>query len=90
MFTLKILGEAVGVQYQGVVDRTTSNSFANALGVGVIIGRFKRGRTDKPMLITPDTLRGRLGYDPNNPSFQAVQSALDAGVPSIYVLRVGA
>lgn len=89
MFTLKILGESVGVQYQGIVDRTTSNSFANALGVGLIVGRFKRGRTDKPMLITPDTVRGRLGYEPNNPYYQAVQSALDAGVPSIYVLRVG-
>lgn len=88
MFTLKVLGEAVGVQYQGIVDRTTSNSFANALGVGLITGRFKRGRTDKPMLITPDTIRGRLGYEPNNPSYQAVQSVLDAGVPSVWVLRI--
>jgi hypothetical protein len=87
MQTVKILGEAVGIQYQGVIDRS-GTATANRLTNGLITGRFKRGRTDKPMLIDQTTIRTRLGHEPNNPFYQAVQDALDTGIPSVWVLRV--
>lgn len=89
MRTVKILGEAVGVQWQGVIDRSGS-AVANRLTNGLIVGRFLRGRTDKPMLIQQATIRSRLGYEPNNPFYQAVQDALDTGISSVWVLRVAA
>jgi nucleoside-diphosphate-sugar epimerase len=86
MQTVKILGEAVGIQWRGVIDRSGSPT-VNRLINGLIIGRFKRGRVDKPMLIDQKTIRGRLGFEPNNPFYQAVQDALDTGIPSVWVLR---
>jgi hypothetical protein len=88
MFTVSVLGEAVGIQHQGIIDRSGTGASANGLNTAVFVGRFKRGRIDTPMLITKDTIRGRLGYDPENPDYQAVRDVLDK-VPSVYVLRVG-
>ncbi|WLG15027.1 hypothetical protein Q6344_06760 [Psychrobacter cibarius] len=51
MIESKKLGSAAGVQYQGVIDKTESNSLPS-LNKGVIIGRFKRGRMDKPFKVT--------------------------------------
>jgi hypothetical protein len=87
IMTTKILGEASDIQWQGTRDLTATSAPAG-LTTGLIIGRFKRGRTDKPMLIDDDTIRARLCYDPLNPDYQAVQDCLDTGVPNVWVLRV--
>lgn len=89
MNTTKILGEAVGIQSQGIVDKTETQT-NEGLTSALIIGRFKRGRIDKPMTIHQGNIRGQLGYEPNNIDYIAVQDCLDTGVPSIQVLRVGA
>ncbi|SDB86936.1 hypothetical protein [Acinetobacter boissieri] len=84
--TTKILGEAVGVQWQGVQDRTQGQPSSN--GVPLLVGSFKRGRTDKPMLIHNGNIKSELGYEPHNPDYIAVQSMLDMGVSNINVLKV--
>jgi len=86
--TTKILGEAVGIQSQGVVDKTEAQT-NEGLTSAVIVGRFLRGRTDKPMTIHQGNIRGQLGYEPNNLDYIAVQDCLDTGVPNIQVLRIG-
>ena len=88
MNTTKILGEAVGIQSQGTVDKTETQT-KEGLTSALIVGRFKRGRVDKPMTIHQGNIRGQLGYEPNNIDYIAVQDCLDTGVPSIQVLRVG-
>lgn len=88
MQTTAILGEAVGIQWQGVQDRSGTTSPAR-LTNGLFIGRFKRGRTDRAMLVTNDTIRARLGYDPTNADYIAIQDALDQNVPAVWVQRVG-
>ena len=88
MNTTKILGEAVGIQSQGTVDKTETQT-KEGLTSALIVGRFKRGRVDKPMTIHQGNIRGQLGYEPTNIDYQAVQDCLDTGVPSVQVLRVG-
>ncbi|CAM4285587.1 hypothetical protein [Acinetobacter pragensis] len=89
MNTTKILGEAVGIQRQDIIDQT-EEQLADSLNGAAILGRFKRGRLDKTMTIHQGNIRGQLGYDPNNPDYIAVQDCLDAGVPSVQVLRISA
>ena len=88
MLTKTILGEAIGVQHGGMQDRTSSNT-VQGITHGLIIGKFKRGRTDQPMRINKDTIKARLGYEPNNPFYQVVQDCVDR-FTSVWVLRVGA
>jgi hypothetical protein len=88
MNTTKILGEAVGIQSQGTVDKTETQT-KEGLTSALIVGRFKRGRVDKPMTIHQGNIRGQLGHEPSNIDYQAVQDCLDTGVPSVQVLRVG-
>ena len=80
MNTTKILGEAVGIQRQDIIDRTEEQT-AEGLTGAVILGRFKRGRVDAPMSI-------HQGHDPKNPDYIAVQDCLDTGVPNVQVLRI--
>ena len=87
MNTTKILGEAVGIQRQDIIDGTEEQT-ADGLTGAVILGRFKRGRFDAPMEIHQGNIRGQLGYDSKNPDYIAVQDCLDTGVPSVQVLRV--
>ena len=87
MNTTKILGEAVGIQRQDIIDRTEEQT-ADGLTGAVILGRFKRGQFDAPMEIYQGNIRGQLGYDPKNPDYIAVQDCLDTNVPSVQVLRV--
>ena len=85
--TTKVLGEAVGIQWQGVQDHTQGQPSSN--GVPLLIGSFKRGRTDKPMIIhNGNIIQSELGYEPYNPDYVAVQAMLDTGVPSVNVLRI--
>jgi hypothetical protein len=81
-----ILGNEPGIQYQGVTDKTGSTGSASINNI--LIGKFKRGRLDRPMTITKANIRGMLGFDPKNLDYVAVQDALDTNIPSIQVLRV--
>lgn len=87
MNTTKILGEAVGIQRQDIIDRTEEQT-ADGLTGAVILGRFKRGRVDVPMEIHQGNIRGQLGYDPKKPYYIAVQDCWDTGVLSVQVLRI--
>ncbi|ENV14263.1 hypothetical protein F965_00506 [Acinetobacter schindleri NIPH 900] len=80
------LGESVGVEYQGIKVVEESNPYATS--DALFIGCFKRGRMDKPMTITSENIRQKLGYDPNNIDYIAVKEALDEGVSSVRVLRI--
>ena len=82
----KVLGNEVGIQFDRVKDNTGSTGTAPINGM--IIGQFKRGRTDKPMIITSANLNATLGYDPDNSDFVAVQDALKTNIPYISVMRV--
>ncbi|SDB86965.1 hypothetical protein [Acinetobacter boissieri] len=84
--TTKVLGETVGIQWQGVQDRTQGQPTSN--GMPLLIGSFKRGRLDRPMIIHNGNIQSELGYEPHNPDYIAVQSMLDLGVPSVSVLRL--
>ncbi|WP_249409157.1 hypothetical protein [Acinetobacter sp. NRRL B-65365] len=88
MNTTKILGEAIGIQSQGTIDKTETQTNVG-LTSAVIVGQFMRGRLDQLMVIHQGNIRGQLGYDPQNPFYNAVQDCLDTGVPSVKVLRVG-
>lgn len=88
MNTTKILGEAIGIQSQGTIDKT-EEQIVPSLVSALIVGQFKRGRIDKPMVIHQGNIRGQLGHDPQNHFYNAVQDCLDTGVPSVQVLRVG-
>lgn len=81
-----ILGNEPGIQYSGVTDKTGSTGSAPINNI--FVGKFKRGRLDRPMTITKANIRGMLGYDPKNLDYVAVQDALDTNIPSIQVLRV--
>ena len=88
MIESKTLGSAAGVQYQGVIDKTETNSLPS-LANGVIVGRFKRGRTDKLFKVTAANYQALLGRDPSNPSYMAVEDAFKRGISEVSILRVG-
>ena len=88
MIETKILGAAVGIQRQDVIDKSETTVLPS-LSNGVITGRFKRGRMDKPFKVTSANYRSLLGHDPSNPSYLAVEDAFKNGVNEISILRVG-
>ena len=88
MIQSKILGEAVGIQYQGVKDESEINQ-SGGLTTGYFVGRFKRGFMGKPFTVTATNFQALLGYDPSNPDYLAVEDVFNRGVPSLQVLRVG-
>ena len=88
MIQSKILGEAAGIQYQGVKDEPEVNQ-TGGLTTGYFVGRFKRGFMGKPFTVTKDNFQALLGYDPSNPDYLAVEDVFNRGVPSLKVLRVG-
>lgn len=81
-----ILGNEVGIQYQGTRDASSLTGAAQVSGL--IVGQFKRGRLDQPMTITLENVKGTLGEDLDNPDYLAVLDALAGGVPSVQVMRV--
>ena len=85
-YVTEILADESGIQYGGVKDKTGGTGTYPI--TGLITGQFRRGRFDKPMTITNANIRAMLGYDPKNPSYTAVQDALNSGVPSVQVLRL--
>lgn len=88
MIESKTLGSAAGIQYQDVIDKTESNSLPS-LSNGVIIGRFKRGRMDKPFQVTANNYQALLGRDPSNSSYLVVEDTFKRGISEVSILRVG-
>ena len=88
MIQSKILGEAAGVQYQGVKDESEVNQ-SGGITTGYLVGYFKRGFMGKPFTVTKDNFQALLGYDPSNPDYLAVEDVFNRGVPSLQVLRIG-
>lgn len=84
--TTKVLREQSGIQYQGVQDKSEADP-RDTLSNAVFTGIFKRGRLDKPMKVTSGNIRAKLGYDPTNLAYMAVEDCLKTGVPFVYVLR---
>ncbi len=88
MIETRILSTAVGVQRGDVIDKTESTVVPSAQN-GVIIGRFKRGRTDRPFKVTDSNYMGLLGRDINNPNYLAVEDAFNNGVSELWIRRIG-
>lgn len=88
MHVTTILGQEVGVQYQGVQDKTNLQQYGNQSNLLMIVESIPRGLTDKIMTITADNMTAKLGFQKDNLYLQAVGDALNTGVPSVSVLRV--
>ena len=88
MIQSKILGEAAGIQYQGVKDESEVNQ-TGGLTTGYFVGRFKRGFMSKPFAVTATNFQALLGHDPSNPDYLAIEDVFNRGVPSLQVLRIG-
>ena len=88
MITTKILKTAVGVQRGDVIDKTESTKFQNVTN-GIIIGRFKRGVMGTPFKVNEGNFSAILGRDVANPSFLAIEDALNSGLSEVWVMRVG-
>ena len=84
----EILANESGIQYTGVND--ASSVTGDYPIQGVMTGIFKRGRFDRPMTIHKGNIKAMLGFEPKNPYYNAVQDALETGVPSVQVLRLKA
>lgn len=70
----KFLSDQAGIQYDAPQDKSESSSPER--GNAVIFGNFKRGRYDKPMKITLENMRAKLGFDPWNAQYQAIEDLL--------------
>lgn len=88
MIQSKILGEAAGIQYQGVKDESEVNQ-TGGIATGYLVGYFKRGFMGKPFAVTKDNFQALLGHDPSNPDYLAIEDVFNRGVPSLQVLRIG-
>lgn len=88
MIESNILGAAVGIQNQGVIDKTEGTSLPSTDNA-VISGNFKRGRMDKPFKVTANSYKALLGHDPSNPSYLAVEDAFKRGISEVSILRTG-
>ncbi|WP_010197086.1 hypothetical protein [Psychrobacter sp. PAMC 21119] len=88
MIESKILGSAPGIQRQDVIDKSETTVLPS-LTNGVITGRFKRGRMDRPFKVTAKNYKALLGHDPSNPSYLAVEDAFRRGISEVSILRTG-
>lgn len=87
MSVSKVLREQAGIQYDKVTDKSEADprdSLVNAL----FTGEFKRGRFDTPFKVTLENIRAVLGYEPENMVYVAIEDALKAGAPFIWVMRI--
>lgn len=89
MIETKIISTAVSVQRGDVNDKTESTQVPSTQN-GLIIGRFKRGRTDKPFKVTNLSYPGMLGRDINNPDYLTVEDVFNKGVNEVWISRIGA
>lgn len=88
MIESKTLGAVVGIQRQGVIDKSESTALPSTSNA-MIVGNFRRGRTNKPFEVTLDNYQALLGYEPTNPSYATVEDTLKQGVSSVWVMRTG-
>lgn len=88
MIESKTLGAAAGIQRQDVIDNSETTVLPS-LNKAVMIGRFKRGRTDKSFTVTTTNYKAMLGYDPSNKSYLAVEDAFKRGISQIDIMRTG-
>lgn len=88
MIESKILGSAPGIQRQDVIDKSETTVLPS-LTNGVMTGRFKRGRMDRPFKVTANNYKALLGHDPSNPSYLAVEDAFRRGISEVSILRTG-
>ncbi|WP_352309081.1 BspA family leucine-rich repeat surface protein [Psychrobacter sp. W2-37-MNA-CIBAN-0211] len=88
MIESKTLGHAAGIQRQDIIDNSESTDLPASQN-GVIMGRFKRGRMDKPFAVTVNNYKALLGDDPFSPSFTVVDDAFIAGAGTLMIMRVG-
>lgn len=88
MIESKILGEAVGIQYQGEKDLSETAKI-NRLSKATFVGRFRRGVMGRPFMVTSDNYQALLGVDNNNPDYTAVSDVFASGVPELMILRIG-
>lgn len=86
MTVTKILGEQSGIQYQGVVDKSEADPRDNLINA-LFTGEFKNGPFNKPFKVTQANIRAKLGFDPDSLYYQAIQDALNTGVPFVWVMR---
>lgn len=89
MIESKILGEAVGIQYQGEKD-LSETSAPNRLTKATFVGKFRRGVMGRPFKVTRDNYQALLGFDGRNPDYLAVSDVFASGVPELMILRTGA
>lgn len=87
MTVTKVLGNQTGIQHQGVQDKSEADPRDALLNV-VFTGNFKRGRMDRPFKVTPHDYRAKLGHDPENQAYSAIEDALTDGAPFVWVQRV--
>lgn len=87
MTVTKILGEQSGIQYQGVVDKSETDP-RDALINALFTGEFKNGTFNKPFKVTQANIRAKLGFDPDNLQYQAIEDLLKQGAPFVWVMRV--
>ncbi|WP_417212024.1 hypothetical protein [Acinetobacter venetianus] len=82
------LGDESGIQYRGVEDKTNINQIGNMANMLMLVEDVPRGRLDQAMTITAANKNALLGRQAGNLYLQAVEDALNTGVPSIQVLRI--
>lgn len=87
MTVTKVLREQAGIQYSEVSDKSEADPRDSLLNV-LVAGEFKRGRLDKPFKVTRANIRSKLGYDPENLQYQAIEDMLNAGAPFVWVQRI--
>lgn len=87
LMTVKVLGMQSDIQYQGVQDKSEADPRDALLNI-VFVGQFKRGRVDRPFKVTQQDYRAKLGFDPKNKDYMAIEDALTDGAPFVWVQRV--
>lgn len=87
MTVTKILGLQSGVQFSGVQDKSEADP-RDSLVNSFFTGKFKNGPFNKPFKVTKENIRAKLGYDPDNLHYQAIEDALYEGAPFVWVMRV--
>lgn len=85
----QVLREQAGIQYSGPQDKSEADP-RDTLLTTIITGQFKRGRLDKPFMVTKANYRAKLGHDPKNLDYVAVEDALFAGAPFVWVMCLAA
>lgn len=83
----KILGAQSGIQSSGVKNNSGADTTVQLLNA-IIFGQFKRGRFDRPFKVTLENIRAKLGYEPDNKDYRAVEDTLKMGIAYIWVQRL--